>query len=262
MERLFAFSQAELLRYLLIMCRVSPLMVAAPFWGSPLVPAQVRLYLALLVSVLLLPVVRAPLPADLATSLGSLVGAVAVELLIGFLLAYAAILLFSAVQLAGQLADIQMGFGVANVIDPLTSAQVTLMGQVQYLVALLVFLLMDGHHIFLRGLVDTFATAPPGHGLGSALPLTLIVERGGRLLFTLAAQIAAPVLTALFLSNLAMGLISRVLPQINIFIVGLPLNVGIGLLAFAAGISVFTIVWRGALDEMARQMAALAAALR
>jgi flagellar biosynthetic protein FliR len=264
MNALFAASQAELLRYLLIVVRVSPLMMTAPVLGSTLVPAQVRLFIALLLAGLLLPVVRGPLPPGLAGSVFPLAIAVAQELLLGFLVAYLVLLMFSAAQLAGQFIDIQVGFGIANVIDPLSSAQVTLLGQVQYLAALLIFLLLDGHHLLLSGLAATFGAAPLGNpfAAGLAAPLTLVVQRGGRLMFVLAAQIAAPVLTALFLSNFALGLISRMLPQMNIFLVGMPVNVFVGLLALAASLSIFTSVWRGAMGGLESQLSGLVAALR
>ena len=262
MERLLEFSQTELLRYLLIVCRVSPLMIIGPFWGSSLVPGQVRVYLALMVSALLLPVVRAPISPDAASSMVALVFSVASELLLGFVFAYMAVLLFAAVQMAGQLVDIQVGFGIANVFDPLSGSQVTLIGQVLYMAAIFVFILLDGHHLMLKGLAESFSVAPPGHPFSGMAPIQLIVERGGSLLFILAAQVAAPAMTALFLVNLAMGLVSRVLPQINIFLVGLPLNVGIGLLVLAASMGIFPSVMRYAINGLAGQMAALTLAIR
>ena len=132
MAALFEFSQSELTRFLLILARVSPLMITAPVWGSPVIPGQVRAFIAILVSALLLPVVRGPLPAGLTGDAVPLAMAVAWELLVGFLIAFLAQLMFAAAQFAGQLIDIQMGFGMANVIDPMTSAQVTLVGQIQY----------------------------------------------------------------------------------------------------------------------------------
>jgi len=262
MNALFAFSQAELFRYLLILARVSPLMITAPIWGSPLVPVQVRIFLAMLVAALLLPVTRGPLPAGLDTSVLVLAFAVAMELLIGYMVALLATLLFAAAQFAGQLADIQVGFGIANVIDPLTSAQVTIIGQLQYLTALFVFLLLDGHHLLLRGLADTFAAAPLGAPLAHAGSLSLVMGRGGRLLFSVGASIAAPTITALFLTNFAMGLVARMLPQMNIFMVGLPVNIGVGLLALAASMSLFTVVWRGAIGGLGDEIAALVQALK
>ena len=262
MERLFEYSQTELLRYLLILARVSPLFMIGPVWGSPMVPAQVRILMTALVSGLLLPVTRGPLPAGLGESVFALALAVGFELLLGLVLAYMALILFSAAQFAGQLMDIQVGFGVANVYDPLTSAQVTLIGQLQYLAALFVFLLLDGHHLLLRGLAGTFAAAPLGHPFTTALPLMTLVERGGRMLFLLAAQIAAPALTALFLTNFAMGLVSRMLPQINIFLVGLPVNVIAGLLAIAASLSLLPSIWRGAIAGLEGSLASVLSSVR
>lgn len=264
MNALFAFSQAELIRFILIVTRVSPLMMTAPIWGSPVVPPQIRVFITLMVSALLLPVVRGPLPPGIGDSVFVLALAAAQEMLLGFLLAYLALLMFAAAQFAGQLVDIQVGFGIANVIDPLSSAQVTLLGQVQYLAALFVFLLLDGHHLLLAGLAGTFGAAPLGAPLSGAgaAPFLFVVQRGGRLMFVLAAQIAAPALTALFLTNFALGLISRTLPQMNIFLVGMPVNIFVGLLALAASLSIFTAVWRGAIGDLEGQIAGLTATLR
>lgn len=250
-----------------MLARLSPLLIAAPVFGSNLVPAQVRIFMAIVLTVLLLPVVRTPLAAGVETSAFHLAMAVGFELLLGFVIAYLALLLFAAAQFAGQLIDIQMGFGMANVIDPMTSAQVTLVGQLQYLAALFVFLLMDGHHLLLYGFSATFNVAPLGAPFsgamdGGALPLALVVERGGRLMFILAAQIAGPAMTALFLSNLAMGLTSRMLPQMNIFIVGLPLNVFIGMISLAASLSIFTAIWRTTLTGFQGQLGDVVRALQ
>lgn len=263
MERIFAAGETEMLRYLMILARISPLMVTAPLWGSPLVPPQVRGFLAMLIAALLLPVTRQPLPPGLAATPFSLAFAAGQELLLGFIVAELALLVFAAAQFAGQLADIQVGFGIANVLDPLTSAQVTLIGQLQYLGALLVFLLLDGHHLLLRGLADTFNVAPPGQPVAAlSAPLTLVIERGGRLMFILAAQISAPVLTALFLTNFALGLVARMLPQMNLFLVGMPINVAVGLFALAASFPLFVGVWRGAILALHDQFGLLLTALK
>ena len=262
MSLLMEYSQAEILRFALILARVSPLMIIAPIWGSPMVPGQVRVFLSLILAALLLPVVRTPIPAHVTSNVLNLAVGMGLELLLGFLMAYVALLFFAAAQFAGQLVDVQIGFGVANVIDPLTSAQVTLIGQLQYMAALWIFFLLDGHHLLLRGMVGTFAAAPLGHPLADVATFGVLLERGGRLLFALGAQIAAPALTALFLSNLALGLISRMMPQMNLFLVGMPLHVLVGLLALAASLGIFTSVWRGAIDELGSQIGEIQVLLR
>lgn len=261
-EALFALSRSEVVRFALIACRVTPLMMVAPIWGSPLVPGQIRVLIALGISALLLPAARGPLPPAIFDSLWTLAWSVAGELLLGFLFAYVALLLMAGAQFAGQLVDIQIGFGIANVLDPLTSTQVTLIGQMQYLAALFLFLLMDGHHLLLRGLADTFTSVPPGAPFAGAAALDLVVRRGGALLFIVAARIAAPALTALFLTNFALGLASRMMPQMNLFMVGMPVNVGAGLLALAASLTLFAAAWRGALADLQSTLTALTHTLR
>jgi flagellar biosynthesis protein FliR len=139
------------------------------------------------------------------------------------------------VQLGGQLAGIQMGFGLAGLIDPQSRAQVTIIAEWQQLLALLVFLALDVHHLLLAAVVASFHAAPPGGLALASLGLGVAVSMAGEI-FVLGARIAAPVMIVLLLSNAALGLLARTIPQINVFVVGFPLNAGAGLLMLGAAL--------------------------
>jgi flagellar biosynthesis protein FliR len=143
--------------------------------------------------------------------------------------------IFAGVLLGGQLAGIQMGFGIANLIDPQSHAQLTIVAQWQQLMAFLIFLVLDIHHLLIGALLASFHTVPPGELLVSAASLRGTITLAGEI-FALGVRIAAPVMVALLLANAALGVLARTIPQLNVFVVGFPVNVGVGLLMLGASL--------------------------
>ena len=142
--------------FLLVLARLAGLVLAAPIFGHALVPVRVRAGLAAVLAVAIAPALPAvPEPA----TLPALAGALAVESALGALVGLVAQFIFAGVELGGQLAGIQMGFGIASLIDPQANAQVTVVAQWQQLLALLVFLVLDIHHLLLRALLESFRSA-------------------------------------------------------------------------------------------------------
>ena len=219
---------------LLVLARIAGLVLAAPVFGHLLVPVRVRAGLAVLMAVALAAAL-ARAPSDAPATLPGLVGALAVESALGAVLGLVAQFIFAGVQLGGQIAGLQMGFGIVNLIDPQSHAQVTIVAQWQQLLALLVFLVLDVHHLLLRALLESFRTAPPGALAMSAVGLPAAVGLASGI-FVIGARIAAPVMIALLLSNATLGLLARTVPQLNVFVVGFPLNVGVGLMVLGASL--------------------------
>jgi flagellar biosynthetic protein FliR len=168
------------------------------------------------------------------TNVSSLVSAMAGEILIGVIIGFTARLLFAAVQLAGQLIGFQMGFGIVNVIDPQTSTQISIIAQFQNLITLLVFLAINAHYWFILAVASSFELIPPLEFCFSNSLMEAIVSLSCDM-FMVAAKIAAPVIAVLLFTSVALGLIARTVPQMNIFIVGFPLKIAIGL--FGVGFS-------------------------
>ncbi len=256
---IFDIAQARLVLFLLVLTRVSGVFLVAPVFGSLNVPVMVKIGLAALVSFLLLPAIPLGYAAGLKSALG-LALAIGQELLMGLFIGFAVYLIFVAIQLAGQIIDMQMGFGVVNVIDPVTSSQVSVMGQYKFLVATLFFLALNGHHYVLRALGDSMSLVPLGElHLSEGAFLKLSAMFGD--VFSVAIKIGAPAIAVLFLTNLSMGLLARTVPQINVFIVGLPLSIAMGLLMVGLCMRYYAYIFSGLLANTWRDVYVLVRAL-
>jgi flagellar biosynthetic protein FliR len=161
------------------------------------------------------------------------------EVIIGVIIGLAGRLAFAGVQIAGQLIGFQMGFAVVNVFDPITSEQVSIIAQLWYLIAMLIFLAVDGHHVFLYAIAESYRIISPLDFHFSAELMQSIVEIS-KDIFIIAVKIGAPIITALLMTSIGFGLIARTVPQINILIVGFPLKIAIGLIGIGLTLPIFT----------------------
>ena len=146
-----------------------------------------------------------------------------------------------AVQFAGEVIGIDVGFGVVNIIDPLSSEQISIIGTFKNLIAVVVFLLVDGHHVVLQTLAVSFEMVPLGGMQFTDLLAQGLIQMTSRV-FVMAAKLAAPVIAALFLTSLALGIIARTVPQMNVFIVGFPLKIAVGMLVLMLSLPLFQVV--------------------
>ena len=229
---LASWTVEQFVAFALMLTRVSVLFLSAPVLGNTRVPNQVKIALSLVITLLMYLSKGGHMTRPVPANIFEMSSAVAGEAFIGLLIGYSAYLLFTGIQMAGQVIDIQVGFGLVNVIDPAGAQSVSILGQFYYMVAMLFFLAINGHHLLLKALGDSFQLLPVGsvdwfEKAAAAGPL--LAEFFSKL-FIIAFQVAAPSVAVLFLTNLSMGLLSRTLPQMNVFIVGLPLNVTVGLL--------------------------------
>jgi flagellar biosynthetic protein FliR len=232
----------DALVWALMVCRISGMMLLAPFYGARNLPTQVTVGLSLILAAVAFPLApRAGItvPANLA----ALLVAGGTELAVGLLLGFSANLLFAAVQLAGQLADQELGFGLANVIDPVSNEQVTIVGQFKFILGMLFFLALDGHHLVLQAVVRSFTDIPVlGLAWGGADGL-YIADRMVAAVFAVAVKLAAPAVVTLFLVTVAMGLLARTAPEMNVFILGFSVRVGVGLGVLALAVPVFAALY-------------------
>jgi len=223
----FNVNITELAILLSILLRLSVVLFMLPIFNSTGVPSALKPLLVISLSVMLFPVIRQsvqPIPLDLASMVSVVIG----ELIYGILFALSILLVISAFQLAGELVGFQMGFGFSQTADPLTGTRFTVLSVWTQLFATMVFLSINGHHIVLKILVDSFKTIPIGSfALNSGLFTKMLLLTG--MLFTLAIKIAAPVLAVLILTHLGLGLMSKFAPQINILAASFPLTIAIGM---------------------------------
>ncbi len=261
-----ALSLSQFQSFLLILTRVAVLFTAAPILGNARVPTPIKIGLSLFISILLLfslnsrGLLKNQPPVSNIFQLG---GAAMAEVLIGLAVAYTAYLFFTGIQMAGQIVDIQVGFGLVNVLDPGSNSQVSVLGQFYFLMAMLFYLGIDGHHYLLRAMGDSFELIPPGSlaWLERSAAIGPVLAQSLTKLMLIALQVAGPAVAALFLTNLSMGLLSRTLPQMNVFIVGLPLNVLIGVAVTVLSMRLLGTLLRSVVETMGQNIAVLLHAL-
>jgi flagellar biosynthetic protein FliR len=224
--------------FLLPLFRIAALLMTMPVIGTQLVPLRVRLYLSLAIAIVLVPTLP-PMPQVDAISLRTLL-LVGEQVLVGALLGFVLQLFFHAFVVAGQIISMQMGLGFASMVDPTNGVSVPVLGQFYLMLVTLLFLAMNGHLVVFEVLAESFVTLPVGGGL-----LTdHYWEVAGKLGWVMGAGLllALPAITALLVVNLAFGVMTRAAPQLNIFSIGFPLTLGLGLV----------IVWIGLADVLAQ----------
>jgi flagellar biosynthetic protein FliR len=212
--------------------RIGACLMVAPMFGARFVPSRTRVLLAVAITALVIPLLPAPGIAPFSAQ-GFVV--VAQQLLIGVAMGFALQVIFDSLGLAGQLLANCMGLSFAFNVDPLRGSSTAALGQLYIVLATLTFLALGGHLALLEVLVNGFFTLPVGTtGLGRE-GLWSMVLWGGQL-FAGAISIALPGVTALLIVNLAFGVVSRAAPTLNLFAVGFPISLVIGLLIVLAGI--------------------------
>ena len=208
--------QALILGFLTISVRLSGLMLFAPLFGSMAVPTQVKAALVVALSFLLYPMLSASLPhRDLSDWPVLVLG----ELLIGAALGVATNLVFDAVQMAGQVLSVQMGYSLVNILDPQTQVDSTVMALFHQTIAMLIFLRLDVHLWLLHAVARSFTVLPPG-SMHLSAAFTTALLRGAGSVFSLGLHMAAPVLAATFLTDIIIGLLGRASPQAPLMLLG------------------------------------------
>lgn len=214
----------------LVALRLGTVLVLTPLFSLGGIPANVRVLLILALAVLMVSALGiqgfvAP------TSMGELALAGLSELVLGALLAFGVFTAFAVFQLAGRVMDMQLGFGIATLIDPTTRAASPLLGTFLNLVAVAAFFAIDGHHLLIRGLAFSLERIPPGTFIADVDPGAVVAQFGGMFVYALA--LAAPVLFVILLVDVVLAVMARTMPQVNIFIVSLPLKIFVGLIVLA-----------------------------
>lgn len=231
--------------------RILGLMIAAPLFGNDRFPVPVRIGLALFITLLVAPTLP-PLPAVAPDSPAGL-GLFAQQLLIGLAMGFAVRLIFTAVEMAGELIGLQMGLGFAVFYDPQNSGQMPVVGQFLGLVATLTFLAIDGHLLVIAVLADSFRVMPISPDAVDPQAWRTVAGWGGRILYA-ALLLSLPVVAALMTTNVALGVLTRAAPQLNIFAIGFPITLAIGFGALLLMLPYLTPVFGDLLQDALRLM--------
>lgn len=216
--------------FLLILVRFIAFFATVPIFSYRNIPNQFKIGIAIFLAWITLYSISIPeIPLDLNFLL--LIGK---EVLIGLLLGLLAYMILSAVQIAGGFIDFQMGFAIANVIDPQTGVQGPLIGQYFYTIAILFLLTVDGHHLLINGALYSFDVVPIDQWINfNTEHIPMFIMNTFNQFFLIAFQLAIPIVGCLFLVDVALGIIARTVPQLNVFVVGLPLKILVALFVLA-----------------------------
>jgi flagellar biosynthetic protein FliR len=249
------FSMDKFQAFLICLARVGSLIAVMPVFSGGQVPVRIRVGLAVMLAILVFPVVEATIPA-IAFDPFVLALLMAREALVGLMLAFVAQFIFSAVILGGTVVSYKMGFAAANIFDPQTQKQISVVPQFQNVVAILIFLSLDMHHLFLRAIVESFELLTPGTADVSGDAITYIIDLSVTI-FVLGVKLSAPVLAILILSSLVLGVMARVFPQLNVFFLSFPLNIGIAFIVIGLTMSLFATILAREFQKLPEQFMTL-----
>ena len=249
----FNFTLDDIYRILLLMFRTGAFIMTVPVFGHVAIPRMVRLGLIGLITFFIFP---APLVSaiQLPATMANLTLVIMSELLMGILMGFAVVLIFSAVQFAGHMIGLNMGLAVANIFDPMSAGQISIIGEFYYFFSLIVYLLINGHHYLILALAQSFTLVPVGAAVFNPELATHLTDITF-MVFVTGIKLAAPALITLFIMNAVLGIVSRTVPQMNVFIVGFPLAIGVGLAIIGLSFPVFYMVLNSAFDVLETDIA-------
>ena len=217
--------------FFLIIARIAGIFLQAPIFNSRSVPLLAKTSIAIWFSILLWFVT--PINPSLPESVSAFVLAIVFEIGVGFIIGFICNIIFIAVQSAGEIMDMQMGLSVATALDPVFGAVISVIGRLAFYTAMIIFITADGHHMILSALHQSFSALPVGKIANFSSPaLALQLINLGTLLWQTAIKLAAPVVLLIFISDFSFGIVSRVAPQVNVFMLGFQVKPSIGLFGF------------------------------
>ena len=251
---------AQVERFILVLSRAAGIVGFAPFYNVRLIPIRSKVLLSFALAVALYP---SSLELDFTPTeeIWKLAWMILRECGIGLALGLATYMVFAGIQLAGELVGLQMGFRIAGAFDPQFGMSSSLMTQFNNLFALMIFLSVNGHHWFIRGAAQSFQLIPLGEMRVSGRYVGRLIELFGEL-FVIALKIGAPMIIALILTNMALGLMMRAVPQMNIFVIGFPVMIVVGLSILLVSIEALAYLMVSLFKQMQKDMVVLMEAIR
>lgn len=246
-------------RFFLVFARISGIFVISPFFGSLSIPIRVKAGLALFISLLIFPVVNQYIP-SVPEELNKYFFLTVSEVIIGIIIGFLCTLVMSAFQISGEFYSVQMGFGFVNTVDPLSQVEQPIIGQLIGFFALIIFLIIGGHHLMLIAIFNSYEAVPVFSLTAANLISAKIVEVFCGM-FMIAMKIAMPIMGVLFLVTLALGLLARVAPMMNIMVLGWGITIIMGIITlmfvlpmlYEVAVNVFTHIFSD-IDELLNAM--------
>lgn len=235
-------------RFLLLLARFSGI-AFIPVFNTRNIPVQWRIAFLMLITLFAWVMgLAGPVPAYWSLSVYALT--LLTEMFTGIALALIIQFFFAGIQLAGQLIDTQMGFGIMNVVDPLSGTQAPILGNFKFVLAILVFLQIDGHHQFIKALFDSYESFPIGQSFlfSPHFMQTYLAYFGN--IFIIGCKLSMPIVGTLLVTDFVLGIMARTVPQMNIFMVGMPAKILIGFFVLLVTLPLFIYLLNTSFGEM------------
>jgi flagellar biosynthetic protein FliR len=207
-----------------------------PFFNARVIPVLAKAGMAFVITIILFPVINSKI-VEFPSTIFGMAQLILTEFIIGMILGLLVLVFFEGIRMMGQMVGFQTGFAITNIIDPQSGAQISILANMAYLVAMIFFLLLNGHHILLSAVRESFEIIHVGSLELNLQMFNKIMPIYGDM-FAIAVKIGAPAIAALLFTNLAFGIIVKVIPQMNIMIVAFPVQIIVGLLFFGVSLNV------------------------
>ena len=217
--------EAWLAAFIFPLARILALVASAPVIGNRQIPARVKVGFAMLVTFLIAPTLA--IQPDIQASSGPGLFILLQQILVGLAMGFSMRLVFTAIEMAGDIMGMQMGLGFASFYDPMNSTNTQVIAQFLGIIAILAFLSLNGHLYMLATLAESFQVFPISLHLPSASAMHTLALWGGSI-FSHALRLSMPLIAALLITNLALGILTRSAPQLNIFAIGFPITLVVG----------------------------------
>lgn len=240
--------------FLLVFVRITGMFFLSPIFGRRNIPSYFKAGFCFMFTIITANSITVP---DLAaySSLASYAVLIGKELLIGLMLGFISYMLFSSIHVAGQLIDMRIGFGMVSVFDPITNVQIPISADFYVIFATLFMLVTDSHHLLIQAIVDSYSILPLGEAQFNGALLKQVVDMFAKV-FVIGFKIAAPVTVAILITDLSLGIISKSMPQLNVFMLGMPVKVVLGLAIILITIGAFrgivNVILQGTYEEIYR----------
>ncbi len=234
--------------FLLIFVRMTGLFVTAPIFGRRNIPVYFKIGFAFTTALLMANVIKV---GHIVDTDNFMIYALYIlkEFAVGLVIGFIAYAVFTSIYIAGQIIDMQIGFGMVNVLDPLSNIQVPVTANLYFMTAMIIFLVTNGHHMLIKALYQSFDIVPLGSAvIGPGMVDNIIIVFQN--MFSVAFRIAAPIVAAVIITDVVLGIISKTIPQMNVFVLGMPLKVLLGVIIVLITIPAFIYIVTMLTDDM------------
>lgn len=238
--------------FLLVFIRVTGIFVVSPIFGRKNLPTYLKIGFAFMLALIMVNFINVS-EIDYSNSIYGYILLVFKEFIVGLSIGFISYVMFSAIYLAGQLIDMQIGFGMVNVLDPVSNIQIPITSNFYFIISMLVFLAVNGHLSIIKAVYESYNYVKIG---GASLNENLVEDiiRVFGSMFVTGFKIAAPITAAILISDVALGVLAKTVPQLNVFVVGMPLKIFVGLIVIMTTMPMFIMLLEALFNDMNSEM--------